>query len=104
VLEEMLVTGNNYAHVKARRLVWLSAAQPLLKVIFLYCLVIVRDICVFQRSPVHLNIRRLLYLFFVMSFLIEYSAMRRLFCLCSVLFFSWIEYSNYDASAIESEK
>lgn len=32
VLAEMLVQGNNYAHVRPRRLVWLQAAQPLLEV------------------------------------------------------------------------
>lgn len=31
-LGEMLVTGNNHAHVISRRLVWLRAVEPLLQV------------------------------------------------------------------------
>ena len=34
VLGEMLTQGNSYAHVPARRIVWLQAAQPLLQVPF----------------------------------------------------------------------
>jgi hypothetical protein len=34
VLVELLLAGNSYAHVPARRLVWLQAAQPLLQVSF----------------------------------------------------------------------
>ena len=34
VLSELLLAGNNYAHVPARRLVWLQAATPLLEVGF----------------------------------------------------------------------
>lgn len=33
VLGEMLAQGNNYAHVPARRLVWMQAAQPMLQVL-----------------------------------------------------------------------
>ena len=37
VMGEMLMQGANYSHVPARRLVWLKAMMPLLKVLQAFC-------------------------------------------------------------------